>query len=53
MILAIGGPMGVASGTCVEGSTESCGPPREEGICKFGTRTCAGGQWGECIGAVF
>lgn len=38
---------------CVEGSTESCGPSREEGICKFGMRTCTGGQWGECTGAVF
>lgn len=38
---------------CSEGGTESCGPPREEGICKFGTRTCTDGAWGECVGGVF
>jgi hypothetical protein len=37
----------------VEGSTESCGPAREEGICKFGMRLCTGGQWGVCTGATF
>jgi len=41
------------SAPCADGSTESCGPPREEGICRFGTRSCAGGSWGECVGAVF
>lgn len=40
------------SAACVDGSMESCGPPREEGICKFGTRTCSAGIWGECIGAI-
>jgi len=40
------------AGSCIEGSSESCGPEREEGICRFGTRTCAGGVWGECAGAV-
>jgi len=38
--------------SCVEASTESCGPPREEGICKFGTRTCTAGAWGDCVGGV-
>jgi hypothetical protein len=38
---------------CVEGATESCGPPREEGICKFGKRTCTNGAWSECVGGVF
>jgi hypothetical protein len=39
--------------TCSDGATESCGPAREEGICKFGTRTCLGGEWGDCVGAIF
>jgi hypothetical protein len=39
--------------TCLDGSTESCGPAAEEGTCKFGTRTCTAGAWGECVGAVF
>jgi hypothetical protein len=38
---------------CAEGSTESCGPEREEGTCKFGTKTCNNGAWGDCVGAVF
>jgi hypothetical protein len=38
---------------CVEGATESCGPPREEGVCKFGARTCRNGMWGDCVGAIF
>jgi hypothetical protein len=38
---------------CAEDSYESCGPPREEGTCKFGTRTCKDGIWGECVGAIF
>lgn len=37
---------------CSDGATESCGPPAEEGTCRFGTRTCAAGVWGECTGAV-
>ena len=47
------GAAGPANPACPEGVTESCGPPREEGICKFGIRSCTGGQWGECMGAVF
>lgn len=37
---------------CAEGSTESCGPERQQGICKFGTRTCSNGAWGSCVGAI-
>lgn len=60
----VGGIMGASDGTndlsganaedaeCTDGATESCGPPAEEGICRFGTRTCAAGAWGECTGAV-
>jgi cysteine-rich repeat protein len=51
--------MGQASGArdagvlgCADGSTEQCGPELEEGICKFGTRTCSDGVWSACIGAV-
>lgn len=39
-------------GACVEGSTEACGPEREEGICRFGTRRCVSGEWSTCEGAV-
>jgi cysteine-rich repeat protein len=39
--------------TCLDGATEACGPAAEEGTCKFGTRTCAAGAWGECVGAIF
>jgi cysteine-rich repeat protein len=38
--------------SCADGSTASCGPPRQEGVCRFGTRTCMGGTWGPCVGAV-
>jgi len=38
--------------SCVEGSTEFCGPSRQEGICRFGLRTCLDGVWGACSGAV-
>lgn len=40
------------SAACADGATESCGPPAQEGICLFGTRTCTGGAWGDCVGAV-
>jgi cysteine-rich repeat protein len=43
---------GAAPPVCEEASTESCGPPQEEGICRFGTRTCSNGNWGNCMGAV-
>jgi cysteine-rich repeat protein len=46
------GDEGVGS-TCLDGATESCGPPAEEGVCKFGTRTCSAGVWGDCMGAIF
>jgi Regulator of Chromosome Condensation (RCC1) repeat protein/regulator of chromosome condensation (RCC1) repeat-containing protein len=60
----IGGVMGGAADTdqlsgasspdaaCADGATESCGPPAEEGTCRFGTRSCVAGSWGECAGAV-
>jgi len=41
-----------ADAACTDGTTEPCGAPAEVGTCRFGTRTCAGGAWGECIGAV-
>jgi hypothetical protein len=31
-------------GECTDGDTESCGPESENGICRFGTRTCAGAR---------
>ncbi len=41
------------SSNCLDGATESCGPPAEEGVCRFGARTCTAGVWSDCIGAVF
>jgi len=41
-----------ASSPCANGSAETCGPTRAEGVCRFGTRTCSNGVWGECLGAV-
>jgi len=63
LVEPVGGIMGAGDGTddlagenanaeCADGATESCGPSAEEGICRFGTRTCAAGVWGECSGAV-
>jgi cysteine-rich repeat protein len=43
---------GSAAAECADGSTESCGPEQQQGICKLGTRTCTNGAWGLCIGAV-
>jgi hypothetical protein len=41
---------------CIDGQTQSCypGPTGTEGVgkCAPGTQTCAGGAWGECVGAV-
>lgn len=37
---------------CIVGATEHCGPPAEQGICKFGTATCGEAGWGACDGAV-
>jgi hypothetical protein len=42
-----------AGAACSAGATERCGPPAEEGACRFGTRTCVDGTWSECMGAVF
>ena len=39
--------------TCVEGSTQACGPAAAVGICKKGSQTCTGAAWGACVGAVF
>jgi alpha-tubulin suppressor-like RCC1 family protein len=39
-------------GECVEGETEACGPDSENGICRFGVRTCIAAFWGPCEGAV-
>ncbi len=38
--------------TCVEGSTQSCGPIAAVGICKKGSQTCTNAAWGACVGAV-
>lgn len=41
---------------CINGQTQGCytGSPSTQGVgpCKGGTQTCAGGQWGSCIGQV-
>jgi hypothetical protein len=41
---------------CVDGQTQACytGPAGTQnvGICKGGTATCSGGQWGSCVGQV-
>jgi cysteine-rich repeat protein len=42
-----------AGAACSAGATERCGPPAEEGACRFGTRSCVDGTWSECMGAVF
>lgn len=43
-------------GVCTNGQTQACytGPngTRNVGICKPGTRTCTGNNWGPCIGEV-
>lgn len=38
---------------CVNGQTRACGPDTELGICQRGLQTCAGGAFGQCVGAVF
>lgn len=38
--------------SCVTGATETCAGS-SVGICKPGTRTCNGGTWGSCVGAVY
>ncbi|MBI5527861.1 MAG: transporter [Deltaproteobacteria bacterium] len=37
--------------SCTDGSTRDCGTSNQ-GICRYGTQTCAGGVWGACAGAV-
>ncbi|MCB9638930.1 MAG: hypothetical protein H6728_09310 [Myxococcales bacterium] len=43
-------------GVCTNGQTRACytGPAstRKVGVCKDGTETCTGGQWGTCVGDV-
>lgn len=36
---------------CSESETEQCGPPNENGTCRFGLRTCVEGVFGACEGA--
>jgi hypothetical protein len=38
---------------CIDGQTQACGPDTDTGICQRGTRTCVGGSFGQCVGAVF
>jgi hypothetical protein len=38
------------SGPCTAGQTKPCGS--SIGRCRPGNQTCAGGQWGECTGAI-
>ena len=42
--------------TCTNGTTQPCytGPMGTDGVgpCTAGTQTCAGGQWGDCVGQV-
>jgi hypothetical protein len=41
---------------CTDGSTQSCysGPPGTAGVgaCQAGIRTCVGGGWSQCVGAI-
>jgi hypothetical protein len=36
--------------SCIDGQTEKCGS--NVGECKQGTRSCSGGQWGQCVGEI-
>ncbi|MEK6824209.1 MAG: putative metal-binding motif-containing protein [Nanoarchaeota archaeon] len=36
---------------CIHGQAQQCGTT-DIGECQFGTKTCASGQWGSCIGYV-
>jgi hypothetical protein len=38
---------------CVTGDKQPCGPSMDVGLCKRGIETCANGQWGACVGAVY
>ena len=46
-----GGSVGGTGGVCEEGTTQQCGTS-DVGTCRFGTKTCTGGVWGECQGAI-
>jgi len=39
-------------GECNGGETQACGSDVTVGVCRQGTQTCAGGIWGDCLGAV-
>ncbi|MCK5510879.1 putative metal-binding motif-containing protein [Candidatus Parcubacteria bacterium] len=36
---------------CLNGAVRSCGQT-DVGLCSYGTQTCIGGNWGNCIGSV-
>jgi hypothetical protein len=36
---------------CVDGTVQECGHP-EVGVCKPGTSSCEGSQWGPCVGNI-
>ncbi len=37
---------------CVDGDSRTCGGDSTTGICRPGTQSCTGGQWGDCQGAI-
>jgi hypothetical protein len=43
----------VDANLCANGATRDCGPSNETGECEYGTSTCSGGTWGECVGATY
>jgi hypothetical protein len=45
-------PPEVLPAGCRDGDKTPCGPETVAGICQLGARTCAGGVWGDCEGAV-
>ncbi|MBM4319036.1 MAG: hypothetical protein FJ125_03535, partial [Deltaproteobacteria bacterium] len=36
---------------CLDGQTQACGSA--VGLCRLGSQSCAGGCWGECLGAIW
>ncbi|MBW2974892.1 hypothetical protein KY366_04205 [Candidatus Woesearchaeota archaeon] len=36
---------------CTDGDTKQCGTT-DVGACEYGTQTCSGGTWGDCIGSI-
>jgi hypothetical protein len=51
-----GGGGGGGAGACVDGNTESCYTGSLDtlgaGNCTPGTKVCAGGEWGSCVGEI-